>query len=318
MARMPGVRWEGEHAPVQANGQRLLMTRYDIVCVHTIVGQAPAHAAHFSTWADGTILQSRDTLYRSGANLEGNHRVIAIENADMPPTWNTADGHAVPAMTAAQVEACARIAAWAHQTHGIPLVANPNSRPTSRGIGYHRQGIDGNWSGYAYGGRVTGGESWTTSPGKVCPGDRRIKQTLEQIIPRAIAIAAGGGDDDMTPEEHNWLARLSFGMDNGGATPFSQQGEITDRLRTVDARLISVEAIVRRVDAATTLQADDEANILAAIEAAKVDPVELAAELAPLIVAQLPDPTTLTEQQMQDALLAALTGQPLIPTPPTP
>lgn len=72
MARMPGVKQDGQHGSV-------LMARYDIVCIHTIVGYAPASAAHFSTKADGTIIQSRDTAYRSAANLDGNHRVIAIE-----------------------------------------------------------------------------------------------------------------------------------------------------------------------------------------------------------------------------------------------
>jgi hypothetical protein len=54
MARMPGAAWQGEH------GSRLML-RYDIVCIHTIVGAAPAHAAHFSTHANGQIDQSRDT-----------------------------------------------------------------------------------------------------------------------------------------------------------------------------------------------------------------------------------------------------------------
>ena len=81
MARMPGAVWMGEQSP------QVQMDRYDIVCVHTIVGYAPAHAAHFSTKADGTIIQSRDTAYRSAANLNGNHRVIAIENEDHGPAF---------------------------------------------------------------------------------------------------------------------------------------------------------------------------------------------------------------------------------------
>jgi len=188
MARMPGAKWSGEHSP------RNKMQRYDIVCIHTIVGYAPAHAAHFSTSGGGTIWQSRDTKYRSAANLNGNHRVIAIENEDHGPafgSWNTRDGHAVPALTDAQVEANAQILAWAHKTHGVPLQLAPNSRPGSRGLAYHRQGIDGNWSGYAYGGRVSGGEVWTEHRGKVCPGDRRIAQ-LPAILARAKQIVNGG------------------------------------------------------------------------------------------------------------------------------
>lgn len=73
MSRMPGAVSHGEHGSAA-------MSRHDIVCVHTIVGTAPAHAAHFSTAADGTTHQSRDTKFKSAANLNANHRVIAIEN----------------------------------------------------------------------------------------------------------------------------------------------------------------------------------------------------------------------------------------------
>lgn len=182
MSRMPGAKWTGEH------GSRK-MVRYDAVCIHTIVGHAPAHAAHFSTDANGGIYQSRDTAFQSAANLEGNYRIIAIENADMPPAWNTGDGHAVPDFTPAQVESIAKILVWCNQVHGIPLVPCPDSRSRSRGIAYHRQGIDGNFGSYAYPGRVPGGERWTKSRGKVCPGDRRIKTLLERIIPRAVVLS---------------------------------------------------------------------------------------------------------------------------------
>lgn len=161
MARMPGAIWQGEH------GSRS-MDRYDIVCVHTIVGWAPAHAAHFSVKLDGTILQSRDTRFRSAANLDGNYRIIAIENED--------GGNWQEPLTPEQVESNARILAWAHETHGVPLQLCPDSRPTSRGLAYHRQGIDGNFGSYRFPGRVSGGEVWTSSRGKVCPGDNKIAQ----------------------------------------------------------------------------------------------------------------------------------------------
>lgn len=191
MARMPGTAWVGPH---HDNG---VMSRFDILCFHTIVGYAPAHAAHFSTRGDGYIYQSRDTAYRSAANLNGNYRVIAVETEDHGSAFGSWSGSNVPAWTAAQVEAHAKIAAWAYQAHGIPLVACPDSRATSRGVAYHRQGIDGNFSGFAYGGRVSGGELWSSSFGKVCPGDRRITQLINQVIPRARQLAGleAGGDD---------------------------------------------------------------------------------------------------------------------------
>jgi hypothetical protein len=196
------------------------------VCIeHTIVGLAPAHAAHFSTSGGGKIYQSRDTRYRSAANLNGNHRIIAIENADHGPEfrpWNVNDGHAVPSFTPAQVEAIAKILAWAHKTHGIPLVMAPNSRPGSRGVAYHRQGIDGNWAGYRYGGRVTGGEVWSSARGKVCPGDRRIAQ-IPQIIARAKQIAAGvtstPPEDPVTPAEIKAIAEAVWSHDKSITQP---------------------------------------------------------------------------------------------------
>lgn len=185
--REPGV----NVALIDASGSGL-MSRYDIACVHTIVGRDPANAAHFSTGGYGEITQSRDTRYRSAANLNGNYRVLAIENEDRGAPfldWNVNDGHAVPAFTAPQMESIARILAWCHRTHGIPLVFVTDSRPTTRGVAFHRAGCDGNFAGYAFGGRVAGGELWSGAYGKVCPGDRRIIQLRDIIIPRARVIA---------------------------------------------------------------------------------------------------------------------------------
>lgn len=182
MARMPGTTWMGEQSPGRP------MTRYDVVCVHTIVGWAPAHAAHFSVKLDGQIIQSRDTRYQSAANLDGNYRVIAIENEDGAEWWKP--------LTEAQVDANARILAWAHEEHGIPLQLCPDSRPSSRGLAYHRQGIDGNFTD-GYSGRVSGGETWTEHFGKVCPGAAKIAQ-LPDILARAQGDDMAQYDDLLT------------------------------------------------------------------------------------------------------------------------
>jgi hypothetical protein len=162
------------------------MAAHDIVCVHTIVGRAPAHAAHFSTHGDGTIDQSRDTKYQSAANLHGNPRVISIENEDMGPGFPKWSGSDVPPLTDEQVKAIAAILRWAHEEHGVPLQLCANSLPGSRGLAYHRQGIDGNFGPFRFPGRVDGGEVWTEHFGKVCPGDARIAQ-----LPTILALAKG-------------------------------------------------------------------------------------------------------------------------------
>jgi hypothetical protein len=182
------------------------MSRFDIICIHTMVGSLAGTdsyfrsgngagfsgtESHFGTGSDGSIWQWQDTAFRAEANLNGNHRLISIENADYGigfGTWNTNDGGAVPAFTAAQAEAIARILAWASKEHNIPLVLIPDSAPGRRGVGYHRQGVD------PY--RVSGGEQWSLAYGKVCPGNKRIAQ-IPGIIARARQIAAG----NITPEE---------------------------------------------------------------------------------------------------------------------
>lgn len=216
MARMPGSEWLGEHG-----GSTI--TRHDIVCVHTIVGHAPAHAAHFSTHHDGRIQQSRDTKYRSAANLNGNYRIVAIENEDHGGSFPAWSGSNVPALTDAQVTANAEILAWAHRTHGVPLQLCPNSRPGSKGLAYHRQGIDGNFGGFDFPGRVSGGEVWTEHFGKVCPGDRRIAQ-LPEILRRAKAIVEG---EDMPSAEEIadavWARAPESGSDKGEKALFMLQ-----------------------------------------------------------------------------------------------
>lgn len=221
MARMAQAAWLGEHSP------RNRMDRYDVVCIHTIVGFAPAHAAHFSTTADGKILQSRDTAFQSAANLEGNPRVIAVENEDHGPAFSrwlrrlAARAKrpglvaplflaGVPPLTDAQVWACAQILAWAHDVHGIPLRLCPSSRPGSRGLAYHRQGIDGNFAGFRFPGRVPGGEVWSLSIGKVCPGDRRIAQRPEIL---ALARRILEGDVMLDPEVKHQFAALRARLD---------------------------------------------------------------------------------------------------------
>lgn len=200
MSRMPGATWDGEHSP------RKPMERYDIVCIHTIVGRAPAHAAHLSTFMDGRPPhQSRDTAYQSAANLDGNHRVLAIENEDHGGN----DVHRWPALTDSQVEDCARFLAFAHKEHGVPLQLCPDSRPGSRGLAYHRQGCDGNFgpgSGFAYPGRVDGGERWTSHYGKVCPTDARIAQ-LPTILERAKALVSADEGLDMDEKQLRQIIR---------------------------------------------------------------------------------------------------------------
>jgi len=249
MARMPGARWR----PLADNwATQPRLTRYDLLLLHTAVGSFDGTynyfrsssgytgaESHFMTSGAGDIDQYQDTAHQAEANGAANSRAISVENADMGPQfapWNTGDGNAVPPFTPQQIEANARIAAWAHQQHGIPLELVPDSRPGRRGIGYHRLGVPG----YA----TAGGELWSSARGKSCPGPKRIAQ-IPQIIARArqlvappTTVAAANpapptpyltGDDDVILACELTPGQTTYGVLSGGVlTGLGTDGGITD------------------------------------------------------------------------------------------
>lgn len=187
MARLTNAVW----SPVEYPGR---LTVIDGVIIHTSVTATPAPAATASFLANGTCIQHRDTTWKPAANSDGNWHLGAFECMDRGPefgNWNKYDGHAVPGFTSAQRESIADKLAQYNTLHSVPLVMLPNSKVGNRGIGYHRQGVDGAFltNNYAYPGRVTGGERWSIDFGKVCPGDRRITELIKIILPRARVLA---------------------------------------------------------------------------------------------------------------------------------
>lgn len=172
-----------------------VMRRPHRVCIHTAVSSGdslfglfntPGNAvAHFYVRESGRIEQYVGTNVRASANLDGNGDMIAIE------TW---DGGKERALNDAQVTAIAELLVWINRRkdrHGVPLRRLPDSRPGRKGVGWHRLGIDGNFpepDGELLGGRVDGGEHWSTSFGKECPWDVKIKQTVEKVLPMARKI----------------------------------------------------------------------------------------------------------------------------------
>ena len=208
MARMAGVPFR----PLGPNTEARLAKKNKVI-IHTMVGTLAGTEnyfrtgngagytgteSHFGTAGDGTIWQWQDTEYEADAQSGGNDDAISIENADKGSPFPAWSGSNVPAFTLPQIEANARILAWANKVHGIPLVLIPNTLDTTRGVGYHRQGIE------PYKGA---GETYSSSFGKVCPGDRRVAQ-IPIIIARARVLAGQGGgvpteEDDLpyTPDQ---------------------------------------------------------------------------------------------------------------------
>lgn len=195
------------------------------VTLHTAVTSASSLAtafkdgpfSHFYVRSDGTVEQYQDTAYRAAADLQGNDNSVSVESWDGYGTsvfpLNTSN---VPAWTDAQAAAIAALIRWLWSTHpSIPrkLATDSKLGASSHGVAWHRLGVP-----KAAGATVsqTGGMLWSTSAGKVCPGDRRIAQ-----IPGIFARAAGTptpttpttGDPDMS-EKPVTLARALEILEN--------------------------------------------------------------------------------------------------------
>lgn len=235
--------------------------RTDLLVFHTMVGPLKAVDNYFRTqtsdcshWGvgnardntDGVIYEWIDPDHVGAATLNGNWRVLAVECAD-----NGAEP--IEPLSPKQLEACANIAVYAFKNYGVPLVPATNSLSSARGIAYHRLGIDP-W-------RVAGGEQWSRSTGKICPGPNRISQ-IPAIIARAKDILAQKIDteeDDMAiidsfsdaalsqignavksgvnSSNSEWMPRLVGAMDGQANSFFSNPNDTNALLREVSGKL---------------------------------------------------------------------------------
>jgi hypothetical protein len=239
------IRYPGA-ANHQLHGKSTTPLAPRIINVHTMVwdlqscenyfAQAGNPYSHFGTGPNGEVFQWQDLTYRAASDLNGNNFCISIENADKGagyPSWSGSD---VPRFTPAQAEAIAQLVAWLCIRFGIPAVAVPDSLPSRHGPGYHRHGINP-W-------RLPDGILYSNSYGKVCPGDRRINQFLNEIMPRVQTLV--GTEDDMTPEEHQTLydiAQLAQSLHGGNylSTPGGDLSWLDQKLDPILDRLAAIE-----------------------------------------------------------------------------
>lgn len=137
---------------------------------------------------DGVVWQFQDTDFEADANLEGAHHVISIETADNAPELP----EDILLWTPKQVESIVDLIAELCAKYDIPPVLIPDTKPGRRGLAYHAQGCTPNI--------VHGGERWSLSAGKVCPGPARIRQFKNVIIP-AVQAKLNPQEDIMASAE---------------------------------------------------------------------------------------------------------------------
>lgn len=191
MARYPGATWR----PLSAGflpGKRLIA--HNRVNIHAQAGRGSLFgyynrsgrvSSHFWISQAGAVEQYVDTDYQAEADRDGNDATISIEH----------EGSGAEPMTGPQLAASIALIAWLCDTHGIPrqLARDSKIGPSSRGISWHRLGVDGNFpaapSRYAGRRQLGGGMRYSTATGKVCPGNQIIDQIHDVILP---ALTGGG------------------------------------------------------------------------------------------------------------------------------
>lgn len=206
MAKYPQA--EQRPLPNRVNGDgspRSAMPRHNILCFHTMDGflagteatfAGSQNDSHFGVGGladapgkDGHVVQWVDTAIRANANLDGSPEIVSIETSDGAK-------RPLPPWSEKQLDALVKVGAWVCEKHDIPPVLINGTKPGTRGIGYHRQGVVKKPDRVAKGWpldqwRVDGGVRWSGAVGKECPGDARIKQLVNIVIPRIKAELEG-------------------------------------------------------------------------------------------------------------------------------
>jgi BMFP domain-containing protein YqiC len=190
VALMPGV----EHRLLPENRTQRKIRPTQLI-FHSIVGSAEGAYRYFrdgtnleSTFIvakSGKIIQLMDTERQADANFRANVRAGSVETED------NGDPDKDP-WSSAQLRSLLRIARFYHEHHGVPRRQCP--RWDAAGYGYHRLFPS----------------QWTSVKGKSCPGDIRVRQYRDTILPAIISgrfDGPGQGDDAevLSAEAQRWL-----------------------------------------------------------------------------------------------------------------
>jgi hypothetical protein len=175
--------------------------------------------------------------------VEANPYSIAIVAEDKGAGFPTWSGSNVPPYTAQQVESLIFILGWICARYGLPASSIRTSLPDEpHGIGWHRLGIDGNFpTSWAYWGRQPGGQHWSNTTGKACPGDNRIRQLTEQIVP-AVADELGQGGDVRPDPDARYLPFEFSKVTGSSGTPVSVTTTTTTSRKSSTQEIVTIDA----------------------------------------------------------------------------
>lgn len=195
MARYPAAAWK----PLPENARQRRITPRAFI-LHTAVdgrgdtdledyfrrGDVGAES-HFWVPFRKPLVQMMDTAVEANANRVADRWAISAETEDD----SAGKSHIAP-WNDKQIREIIDLIEWAIRTHNIPRRACESAYlPGAAGIGYHSMPMRERFDG-------TANNPWTSYQGKTCPGDARVQQFYDVILP---AVLAGGDesqeDDDM-------------------------------------------------------------------------------------------------------------------------
>lgn len=134
---------------------------------------------------DGAVWQWQEINHQADAQFDGNAYANSIETSD--------GGDPNRPWSPKQVQSLTDLLVWWCKATGNPCVLVKN--PTDKGVGYHRQFKVWNYADHD------------------CPGDVRLKQLLEVIIPNAQKALAPQPPKDKPFRPQHWLKKGDQGWD---------------------------------------------------------------------------------------------------------
>ena len=205
MTLFPGAIWQPIETKYLPN---LPLSEHNRVNAHVAVSESASiypvfnasnrTSSHLYIRKDGTAVQYVDLDHRAEADLEGNDATWSVETQG-----GLYDPQGEP-WTDAQCETLAQFYAFIVKTYGVPLKMATDSKigSSSHGLSWHRLGIDGNFPALPsiLAGRIQrgGGMHYSTSRGKLCPGNAKIEQ-IPAVYARAVALLGGAAPAPTPP-----------------------------------------------------------------------------------------------------------------------
>jgi len=183
-------------APIAVYNRVNLHTQGGLGSLFGFRSQPNRPSAHFWVSQAGVVEQYVDTDIRAEADLEGNDATVSVETEG----GESSAIAQIQEWTAPQLQSLTALVAWIMSTHNIELRLATDSKPgpSSRGLSWHRLGIDGNFPELPdmLAGRKQrgGGMHYSTATGKVCPGNAKIHQ-----IPGILAAITGTSPAVVSP-----------------------------------------------------------------------------------------------------------------------